>query len=364
MNAVLSNVLESAGFRTATTRDRKVLEAARLFAEGYSGRSHTATALLKEAFTTSDFPALLGEAFEREARAAYREVSDETAPIARRESVVDFRPKRLVDVFGETYFEEVGEGEEYKSDNPLRDTEIEFQVSKWGRNYGLTWERWLNGDFSNLADFPGILGRGAANTRNRLVYRNLVSEDGTLNDGYFSETSTAALGFQSLKDAKQHAIEADNVRGDGPIDASTLVLVVPPSLEETARALTESRRVTETFDDGGTIREIERTNTLAGIQVQASHEFSRLLDTGIRHTAWALVPGAVTQNPALILASLAGHPEVDIRTKRDQGERVGGGQVGYQEGSFDNDTIWYRGRSVIGSAAAFTEGTYASTGAA
>ncbi|PRZ15151.1 phage major capsid protein [Nesterenkonia sandarakina] len=364
MTKVLSNVLESAGFRIGNTYDRKVLEAAKLFADGFSGRSHTATALLKEAFTTSDFPSLLGEAFEREARAAYREVTDETAAIARRETVVDFRPKKLMELFGETYFERVNEGEEYKSDNPFKDTEIEFRAEKFGRNYGLTWERWLNGDFSALADFPGILGRGGANTRNREVYRHFIGENGTLNGDFFAETGTAGLGFESLKAAKQAAIEADNYRGDGSVDTSTLVLVVPPALEDTATAITQVRTVRETTVEGDVTRQIERSNTLAGITVQVSREFNRQLATGIRNSAWALVPGAATENPALILASLAGHPDVDIRTKRDQGDRVGGGSIGYEEGSFDNDTIWYRGRSVLGTAAAFGQGTYASTGAA
>lgn len=364
MAKVLSNVLESAGFRTANTHDRKVLEAARLFADGFSGRSHTATALLKEAFTTSDFPSLLGEAFEREARAAYRNVTDETAAIARRESVTDFRPKKLLELFGETYFERVAEGEEYKSDNPFKETEIEFRAEKFGRNYGLTWERWMSGDFSALADFPGILGRGGANTRNREVYRHLVGEDGSINADFFSDTGTAGLGFESLKAAKQHALEADNYRGDGAVDASSLVLVVPSALEDTANALTQVRTVRETTVDGDTTREIERSNTLAGITVQVSREFGRLLDASVRNSAWALLPGAGTENPALILANLAGHPDVDIRTKRDQGDRVGGGAVGYEEGSFDNDSIWYRGRSVLGTAAAFTQGSYASTGAA
>lgn len=364
MAKVLSNVLESAGFRTATNNDRRVLEAARLFADGYSGRSHTATALLKEAFTTSDFPSLLGEAFEREARAAYREVTDETASIARRETVVDFRPKKLLELFGETYFERVAEGEEYKSDNPFTETEIEFKAEKFGRNYGLTWERWMSGDFSALADFPGILGRGGANTRNREVYRHFVGEDGGINADFFSETDTAGLGFESLKAAKTHALESDNYRGDDTVDASNLVLVTVPALEDTANALTQVRTVRETIVDGETTREIERSNTLAGITVQVSREFGRLLDAAHRHTAWALVPGAATENPSVILANLAGHPDVDIRTKRDQGDRVGGGAVGYEEGSFDNDTVWYRGRSVLGTAAAFTQGTYASTGAA
>jgi hypothetical protein len=362
MTAVLQNVLESR-FSTATTHDQKVLEAARLFSEGINGRSHTARAVLTEAFTTSDFPVLLGDAFEREARATYQGVTDETALIAPVESVRDFRGKKLNDIFAADYFEQVGEGEEYKSTNPFQETEIDLRPIKYGRNFGLTWELLLAGDFDRLVQFPTILGNGAADTRNRVIYERIV-DGGQLNGDYFSETGTAALSYQALRDAKAHLAQQVN-QHDDPIDLSQLVLIVPPALEDEAVAITSARNISRVHDDGaGNVTELEQSNPLAGIQVQVSREFGKLLDSGLRHSAWALVPGARTENPTLARVTLAGHPDVDIRVKRDQGERVGGGQVGYQEGSFDNDTVWYRGRSVTGSAIAFNHGAYGSTGAA
>ncbi|MNY79501.1 hypothetical protein D3C86_2201600 [compost metagenome] len=55
---------------------------------------------------------------------------------------------------------------------------------------------------------------------------------------------------------------------------------------------------------------------------------------------------------------------MDIRVKRDQGEIVGGGQVAVDEGSFNDDTIWYRGRNFFGIDKGFTTGVYASNGGA
>lgn len=363
MSNPLQSVLESHGFRTATSRQRRVAEAAKVFADGVAGRSHTARAVLTEAFTTSDFPALLGQAFEVEARASFRQVTDETTLIASPQTMTDFRPKKLVDLFSDTYFEQVNEGEEYKSENPFTRTEVELTIDKYGRTFGLTWERLRNGDFAELADFPGLLGRGAANTRNKVVFQQMV-DGGGLNSSFFSQTSTDALGYQSLKAAKEYLATVENQHGD-PLDVSQTVLVVPPALEETAVGLTSARSVNRTFDDGnGNLTEIEQSNPLAGLQVQVSREFAKQLGSSVRSSAWALVPGARTENPTLVRTQLAGHPEVDIRVKRDAGDRVGGGAVPYEDGSFDDDTVWYRGRSVTGSAPAFNQGAYGSTGTA
>lgn len=363
MSNPLQSVLESHGFRTATSRQRRVAEAAKVFAEGVAGRSHTARAVLTEAFTTSDFPVLLGQAFEIEARASFRQVTDETTSIATVETVQDFRPKKIRDLFSDTYFEKVAEGEEYKGDNPFAETEVQIQGEKYGRNYGLTWELMLNQDFAGVADFPGLLGRGAANTRNKVIYQQLVA-DGGLRSSFFSKTGTDALGYQSLKNAKEYLGTVENQHGD-PLDVSQLVLIVPPALEDTAVGLTTARSVNRTFDDGsGNLTEIEQNNPLAGLQVQVSREFAKQLGSSVRSSAWALVPGASTDNPVLARAQLAGHPDVDIRVKRDAGDRVGGGQVPFEDGSFDDDTIWYRGRSITGATPAFNQGAYGSTGSA
>ena len=80
-------------------------------------------------------------------------------------------------------------------------------------------------------------------------------------------------------------------------------------------------------------------------------------------TAWALVQGKGSDLPSIIRTGLAGHPEVDIRVKNDQGQSLGGAALSPYDGSFKDDTIWYRGRSVLGVDPGFTPGVWASAGA-
>lgn len=359
-----SDLLEADSRSGARASDPAVLveEAAKRFNDAITGSVRN-KAKLEEAFSTSDFAHLLGAAFGIDARASYREVADETALISLERGVPDLRRHKLHEFFGETYFDDVNEGEEYKGDNPFQETEIEHGTVKTGRAYGLTFEKFLTGDFSELADFPGMFGRGAANTRNRKVYQTLVDPAGQLSSAAFSTISDQGLSFDTLRIAKQVVTTAENHRGDGLVDASSLVLLVVPGLGDQARALVGAQGIRETFGAGTrTQREVQTGNPLSGIQVLESREFARQLDPALRGTAWALIPAGSTQNPLVVRSYLNGHREVDIRVKNDQGSRPGGGVVSFQEGSFDDDTIWYRGRYFTNGDLAYTEGTFASTG--
>lgn len=341
-----------------SARFKKIKEATEFFHGNLDG-SNRGKARLEEAFTTDDFPELVAAGFEVQTRAAFREVPDETTMVARQMGVPDTRRHQLRDFFGETYFEDVKEGEEYKSDNPFKLTNIWHGTEKTGRNFALTMERILEGDFHSLANFPGLLGRGAANTRNRKCFRVFLTKDGGFREDSFSMVDTEGLAFETLKDASEYISKQKNTATKSPVDVSTKVLVVPPALGDSARALVGAQGVRETTVMDGTRREIQRSNPLAGIQVQESLEFARQTESD---TAWMLLPGQQTDNPSVIHSYLEGYRDVDIRVKRDQGQRIGGGDVGYQEGSFGDDTIWYRGRYFVGMDLAFKYATYASTG--
>jgi hypothetical protein len=63
------------------------------------------------------------------------------------------------------------------------------------------------------------------------------------------------------------------------------------------------------------------------------------------------------------VAFLNGYETPDIRQKADAGQRVGGGAIGAEEGSFDVDGIYYRVRHVVGAGTVDPLHTYASAGA-
>lgn len=365
-----NSILESAGYRQATDNKKKVLEAVKLFREGMERRSTTAQFQLREAFTTDDFPTLLGAGFELQARTHFDDLTDETQAIVTRVGVPDFEPRKYRDFGLSDILEDVEEGEEYKSSNPFRDTEIEFQTAKAGRVYGFTWEARLADRYQQLAQFPQLLAQSAIAKLNRNVYSVLV-EGGDLSEDFFSDAiGSEALTWDNVIAARKELRKQRN-HLDLVADYSTMVLVVPPTLEDEANGLVQAGSITETVQNDGSTIERVRTNPLSNIQVVVSSEFANLLGEDVRDTAWALLPGGNTNNPALLSSYLLSHPDLEVRVKRDAGQLAGGGDVPYTEGSFNDDTIWYRGRHTNGVTALFNAPSpgsddrlvYASTGA-
>ena len=59
---------------------------------------------------------------------------------------------------------------------------------------------------------------------------------------------------------------------------------------------------------------------------------------------------------------MAGYETPDLRQKADQGQALGGGAISADQGSFDDDTIWFRCRHIVGAAKGDTTFAYASDG--
>lgn len=356
------DILENAGFQnTALSLNGRVAEAAKLFAEGVAKRTPAAEHRLKEAMTRSDFPLLLGKAFEVEAIQRQKDAVKEYEPFTFETTVPDFRPKKFRDIFGSTVFEEVAEGEEYKADS-LSETEIEIQVKKFGRRFQYTWELAISGDFTGLADFPRRLGNGAVETSNRNVFSTFVGEKGPRAD-FFDTVANVPLSPQNLDAAIRSLALKEDHRGD-LVDTTKLVLVVPPTLAVEANRIVGAAELDLEVTDGNkkTITKVQ--NPFAGmVEVLVTREVVKLDSSAKRATTWYLLPGKETATPSVIHASLQGHESVDIRVKNDQGNRVGGGAVPFEEGSYMDDTIDFRGRHVDGAAKGFTVAAYASTGA-
>lgn len=361
------DLLAEADFRTAPTLKDKVLGAAKLFNEAQKG-GPIAVAQFKEAMSTSDFPILLNKGFEVEAIQAQKDAVKEYESFAAETKLPDFRPKKMRDLFGSTEFDEVAEGEEYKADS-LDETEIELAVKKFGRRFQYTWELSLSGDFTELADFPRRLGNGATETSNRNVFSTFVNTDGPRAD-FFSTVDDKPLTPDNLDAAIKSFALKEDWRGD-LVDTSQLVLVVPPTLQTEANRIIGAAELELQVTDGNKVTKTRMQNPFSGmVTVVVSRWVAKIDQSDKRASTWYLLAGKSSTHPSVIHAGLIGHENVDIRVKRDQGERVGGGEVPFRDGSYRDDTIDFRGRHIDGAAKGFREGAdgaalvaYASKGA-
>ncbi|RII41881.1 hypothetical protein DWB68_10160 [Galactobacter valiniphilus] len=350
------------GFRAAPSHQEKVHEAAKFFNAGRTG-SPIQQAELQEAFSTPDFPKLLGDAFTKKAIVAQKAAVNEFDPILAHTTVPDFQRHKLVDLWGADEFERVREGEEYKGGS-LNETDLDHGTAKWGKSYGLTFELRLRRLFSDLANFPTLLGNGAVKAKNTAAASALVTAAGAWDPALFGAVQSTALDADGLDAAINALAIREDHRGD-LVDTSNLVLVVGPGLQTQAARLLNVDRLVIKQTVGNKETRTEVPNPFKGlVTLLVSRSVGKRLGAN-QSKAWALVQGKGSTLPSLIDTGLEGHDgNVDIRVKNDQGTNVGGGAISADQGSFNDDTIWYRGRTFFGIDKGFGTGVYASNGAA
>lgn len=351
--------LATEGFRAAPTREERVFEAAKLFAEGKNGMNYDRQARLLEAFATDDFPILLGDAFAKQAVKAQKDAVKEFEPILTDVTVDDFNEHKLVDLWGNDAFEPVGQGEEYKG-GTLSETELTHKAAKHGKVYGLTWELRRSRKFSDLANFPRLLGNGSVKGQNNSV-GDLLTQANGWDTTFFPSVATAAFTPENLDAALKALATTEDHRGD-LVDTSQLVLVHGPALRSEVNRVLKAVELELQVTDGTKVTKTRVANPFSNVVTPLeSRTIGKLL--GTKPNGWALIQGKGSDLPSIIRTLLSGEETVDIRVKRDQGARPGGGDVPVDSGSFNDDTIWFRGRDVYGIDKGFTTGVYASNGA-
>lgn len=354
----MTDQFDAFGWRKATTTSEKIYEAADFFGK-YRKGTPIQVATLQEAFSTPDFAFLLTPALEQQAIAAQKAAEFEFEGIVSHTTRPDFTEGKLIDLWENNAFEEVLEGEEYKSGR-LSETSLTHRTAKRGKSFGLTFELQLRRVFSDLANFPKFLGNGAVRGRNLSVSTLLVDSKGAWNSALFGTPSKDPLSEASLKAALKALSLREDHRGD-LVDTSDLVLLVGPGLAEEAKQLVSVSEVVTKVTNGSTVTETRRANPFTGkVTVLESRELGKRLAAP---EAWALVQGKSSTLPSIIETGLEGHDgNVDIRVKRDQGQSVGGGDIPINEGSFNDDTTWFRGRDFYNHDAGFGKGVFASSG--
>ena len=348
------------GFRRAPSHDEKVVEAGLLLKRAEAGNI-TAIATLKEAFSTSDFPVLLGQGLQATAITAYKDTPKEFEDVVFDTTVPDFNRRRLVDLWGADEFERVYEGEEYRG-GTKQTTDLEHGLGKYGKVAKVTWELFLDRRFSDIADFPRDLAQGAIKTQNSAV-ADLLVKNGAWNADFFKSVSNLPLTADNLQKAINELAIRENHR-DELVDVSSLYLVHGPALRSQVQALlVHLEKVEITTTDGSKSTKQVQDNPFRNVvKPLESRSVGKRLGTD-SGTAWALIQGKGSDLPSIIRTSLAGHPEVDIRVENAQGQSLGGGALSPTDGSFKDDTISYRGRAVTGIDPGFTPGVWASKGA-
>lgn len=350
--------------------NQRLIEAADIMAGVQSG-SFLGLHRLQEAMTRPDFPIYLAAILDRELLPKYASIDPLWKQFCATTSVRDFRPKTFVDLLGgQALLTRVGELQPYP-ERSVVDAAYSISAAKYGAKFGLSFEAIVNDDLGDFRSFPDRLAVAARDTEDYLAASLVASATGP-NTALFRARTKAdnPNPISNVPDNKPLTIDnigaaitlINNRRDiDGrPILARTFILMVPPALEILARSLLGAQDVRIT-DAAGNV--IVTTNPISAKITLLVNPWLSNIDVSAKSPAtWYLLPEPGASRAALSLAFLRGHENPELRVKNDTGTLVGGGAVDPTEGSFDDDSVAYRVRHIIGGAQLDPIGTYASTG--
>jgi len=257
-----------------------------------------------------------------------------------------------------------------------------IQTGKNGARVQFSWEAFVNDQWSIIEQFPAEAARLAARTIDYAVYGQIWSLDsrnpgfntsnindanGTVLQGRPSDGAliaqavpkNAPLSYDALKAAIQQVAES---RVDNrPVTVTSFALLVPPALKALADLVVNTRTIERQVGD---YKYVEENGLNAQVKVVVSDVPAVLGGSTQGSTNWALVPagGRTTSRRTFVKTALRGYDQPELRVKVDGGNYMGGGQVPYNEGSFDNDDGEARVRMTVGSGTLNLDGCVASTG--
>lgn len=349
-NARRKRVRESAKMRKAVVEAKAMLDAA------LSG-DRLALYRVNEAITTSDlFKSALGEVLDRELLKQYEDVETQWTKFSTRTTVKDFKPKKLVELNRNRHgFARVPE----KTPYPIASTDTEertISVGKFGEQYGYTLEARVNDDIGELEVVPNGWATQARYTEDDESLAQLANPlTGAPNTGFFN-VGNGNLGSGVLTAERlQAAVIAVTTKRDKDgrlLRPGQLQLVVGPGMQFQAERIINTTEI-RTVDGNGNV--VIESNPFKGKLVLT-------VLANLPGAAWFVLPVPSAPRPAFYTAFLRGFETPDTRYKADQGKRAGGGDIPPEDGSFDDDTIWYRCRHITGAAQGDPMFTYASDG--
>lgn len=331
------------GLSRGRVSEAEVVSAAQLLRAAWQGNDRVRHAV-NEALTSSDlFVSAAGEVFDREMLARYAEMPRQWNKFATRTTVRDFRPKKLVDLIaGTTRLSKVSEHTNYP-EAKYRLTERELSVHKVGEQFGYTFEMKINDQLNELQRVPETWADKAIRTEDYAALEQLVNPlTGAPNTDFFNVGNENLGSLALTADNLQTTMTAVRTKRDSEdgdlLYPGPLQLVVGPAQQFTAQRILNTQEIRTT---GGDTTVIER-NPFNDVTLT-------VLDN-LPGNAWFVLPMPSAPRPAFYVGFLVGYENPDIRVKKDQGSRAGGGDIAPDEGSFDDDTVYWRIRHITGGA--------------
>jgi len=343
--------------------ERKLVETMDLLSNSRGLPSHKHEYLLREAITTSDFPYLFGDVLDRQVLSQYKATESTWKKYVKTSTVPRLYPQiggyRFAITGGDQRLDLVAEKGEYLA-STRDETRYTLYVYKYGRQFDISWEAMVNDDLDALKDTPMRFAKAALRTEQYAVINQYADDDGTHAAGNLYDKVTAnqingsvALLTIANLEAALEAMASWRDAGGSPIYNRAKYLVVPPSLEMTARQILTSATKMWMSDAAAvasatTAVPYPTTNVVSQMGLELIVEpWLPIADATNGLTAWYLFadPNDIA---ALEAGYLRGHERPEICMKASDKVTIGGGPLNPMSGDFATDNVFYRVRHCFG----------------
>ncbi len=207
--------------------------------------------IVERAMTTSDLPALMGDAINRSMRLAYQAVPSALKLVARQRTASDFRMIHRIQLSGAPTLEKVLESGAFVH-GAVTDSQETYKLETFGRIISLSRQVLINDDLGALADLTRRMGIAAADFEAQSLV-DILESPPVMSDGFavFSAqhgnlAGAGAVISETSLSAGRLAMRSQTDPSGMLIAATPKYLLVPSALETLAEKTVTSIQATQT----------------------------------------------------------------------------------------------------------------------
>lgn len=318
---------------------------------------------LEEAATTSDFPILLGTVLDQQLLAQYKLITADWRDYIATGTQSDFRPSQLNKIWGlEKPLPAVPQHGEYQEVS-MTEGKVQMSLGKYGKVFGLTFEDLINDRLGAFSDAANMLSRSAYKTEYRFA-TGLYSVAAGPNPLLFGAALAHPIDGVVINNKTNLPLTADNLAvlignirrqrdADGePIFFERIHIVVPAALEiQLKTILNPASLIVSGGDATAGVKGVKSTsaNILNDYSIVPHvNPYLGIVDTsGAGDKTWYIFVDKADA-PAIQMNFLRGHETPEVFMKASNQTTASGGTVSASEGSFEDDTLWWKVRHIMG----------------
>ena len=302
---------------------------------------------LQEAMSTSDFPLLYGDIIQREMLQRFQALTPAWNQYARTGFVSDFRQARRLAYDGiDGVFYPSGLTPEltaHNQDNALTETGYIAQVAVYSKGFGYSWQMTVGDVLNMLGELPGLLGVAARRSEEYLATSLLVDAGGPITPFFSAGNNNLITGNPPLSIAGLETglsvVAQQTDRNGEPIMFDNMALVVPRSLQVTARQILNATALEKLEGSTGTVpagtHRYLTPNWLNDNVILVVNPYLDIINLVNGTTAWFLIGNPRLTRPALEVTKLTGFDQPRVYRKMSNMTQVGSTSPEMGMGDFD-----------------------------